>query len=86
MAKYIIWLTKSEARKQKFASVSADGDGIIHIIKQMKQTKQDIITENCVWNDADKFTLTDKATIRAWYTHYTWLLNVMFEWPSSTLP
>ena len=40
MVKYGIWLAKSEAAKQEFATVSLDGDGALRIAKQMDRTNR----------------------------------------------
>ena len=58
VAKHDTWLAKSEAEKEVFASVSADGDGLLSIAKQMDCTNQDVVNEKCVHNDAGVLVLT----------------------------
>ena len=50
MAKHAIWLAKSEAEKEEFATVSQEGDGIFCIAKQMdhKQGKSEGF-DSCYW-------------------------------------
>ena len=43
LAKHAVWLAKSEAEKEEFATVSLDGDGVFRIAKQMDHTNQDVI-------------------------------------------
>ena len=86
VAKHVVWLAKSEAEKEEFATVSPNGDGVFRIAKQMDRSNQDIVGENCVRNDAGELALTDEAKMKAWVEHYARLLNVEFEWPSSELP
>ena len=45
VTKHAVWLAKSEAEKEKFATVSLDGDGVFHIAKQMDRTNQDILVK-----------------------------------------
>ena len=86
MAKRTIWLAKSEAEKEEFATVSPNGDGVFHIARQMDCTNQDIVGENCVCNDAGELALTNEDKMKAWVEHYARLPNVEFEWPSNELP
>ena len=63
------WLAKSEAKKQEFATVSPDSDAVFCNAKQMNRTNQDVVGENCVYNDAGGLALTDKDKIKAWVEH-----------------
>ena len=65
MAKHSLWLAKSEAEKEEFATVSPDGYGIFYIAKQMDRRSQDIVGENCVRNDAGELALTDEDKMKA---------------------
>ena len=58
VAKHAVWLAKSEAEKEVFATIFPDGDGVFHIAKQMDRTNQDVASENCVHNDAGQLVLT----------------------------
>ena len=58
VAKHAIWLAKSEAEEEVFATIYPDGDGVFHIAKQMDRTNQDVVSENCVHNDAVQLVLT----------------------------
>ena len=58
VAKHAVWLAKSEAEKEVFATIFPDGDGIFHIAKQMDRTNQDIVSDNCVHNDVCQLALT----------------------------
>ena len=82
VAKYVIWLAKSEAEKEEFATVSPDDDGVFCIARQMGHRNQDIIGENCVRNDAGELALTDEDKMKVWVEHYARLLIVEFVWPS----
>ena len=86
MGKHAVWLAKSEVEKEEFTIVSADGDGVFRIAKQMDCRKQDIAGENCVRNDIDELALTDENQMKAWVEHYAGLLKVEFVWPSNELP
>ena len=86
VAKHVVWLAKSEAEKEEFATVTPNGEGVFRIAKQMDRTNQDIVGENCVCNDAGELALSDEAKMKAWVEHYARLLNVEFEWPSDVLP
>ena len=65
MAKRVVWLAKSEAEIEEFATVSPDGDGVFCFAKQMDCRNQDIVGENCVCNDAGELTLTDEDKMKA---------------------
>ena len=52
----------------------------------MEREKQDIVSENCVFNDAGELALTDEQKMSAWVEHYSTLLNIEFEWPVDLLP
>ena len=86
VAKHAVWLPKSEAETEEFATVSPDGEGVFRISKHMDCTNQDVIGENCVRNDAGELALTDDDKMKAWVEHYAKLLNVEFELPSNELP
>ena len=86
MAKHAAWLAKSGAEKDKFATVSPDGAGVLCITKQMDRTNQDVIGENCVRNDAGELALAVEEKMKAWVEHYARLLNAEFELPSNELP
>ena len=86
MAKHADWLAKSEAEKEKLATVSPDGEVVFRIAKEMDRTNQNVIDENCVHNDAGELALTDDDNMNAWVKHYAGLLNVEFEWPSNHCP
>ena len=86
VAKHAVWLAKSEAEKEEFATVSPDGDNVFRIAKQMAHTNRDIVSENCVRNDAGELAINDEDKLNAWVEHYARLLNVEFDWPSDTLP
>ena len=58
VAKHDAWLAKSEAKKEVFATVSPDCDGALGIAKQMDCTNQDVLSENCVHDDAGVLVLT----------------------------
>ena len=77
LAKHTVWLAKSEAEKEEFATVYRDGDGIFRTAKEMDCTNQDIVGE---------LALTDQDKMKAWIEHYARLLNVDFEWPSNESP
>ena len=47
----------------------------------MERENQDIVSENCVFNDAGELALTDDQKMSAWVEHYSTLLNIEFEWP-----
>ena len=85
VAKHAVWLAKSESEKEEFATVFPDGDGVIHIIKQMDRTNQDVVGENCAHNDTGELVLTDKDKMKAWVEHHARLLNGEFEWPNNEL-
>ena len=57
VAKHAVWLAKSEAEKEIFATIFPDGDGVFHIAKQMDHTNQDVVSDNCV-HDVDQLALT----------------------------
>ena len=86
LAKQVVWLAKSEAEKEVFAEVSANGDNVFRIAKQIDRTNQDVVGEPCVRNDAGALALTDEEKMAAWAEHYSRLLNVEFEWPRDELP
>ena len=67
VAKHAIWLAKSEAKKDEFATVSLDDDGGFRIAKPMNRTNdQDVVGEDFACNDAGQFVLTDEDKMRAW--------------------
>ena len=51
----------------------------------MNRSKQDVVGERCIKNDAGELSLSDEK-MNAWVEHYTRLLHVEFEWPSDLLP
>ena len=57
VTKHAVWLAKSEAEKEVFATIFPNGDGVFHIAKQMDHTNQDVVSENCVHNDAGQLVL-----------------------------
>ena len=65
MAKYDVWLAKSEAEKEEFTTVSPDDDGVFRIAKQMDCRNQDIVGENCVRNDAGELAFIDEDKMKA---------------------
>ena len=85
VAKHTIWLAKSEAEKEEFATVSPEGGYVFRIVKQMDRTKQDSVVENFVRNDAGELVLTVKSRMKAWVEPHARLPNVEFEWPSKDL-
>ena len=68
VAKHAVWLAKSEAEKEQFATASPDGNGVFHIAKQMDHTNQDVVGENCVHNDAGELAFADEIKMKAWVT------------------
>ena len=56
-SKHAAWLAKSEAKKEVFATIFPDGDGVFHIAKQMDRTNQDVVSDNCVHNDVGQLAL-----------------------------
>ena len=82
VTKHTLWLVKSEAEKEEFAT---DGDGVVSIAKQMDCKNQDIVGENCVRNDTVELALTDEDKIKAWVEHYARLLSVEYQWPNNEL-
>ena len=46
VAKRAVYLAKSVAEKEEFATVSPNGDGVFRIAKQMDRSNQDVIGEN----------------------------------------
>ena len=90
MAKHTIWLAKSEAEKEVFATIFPDGDGVFHIAKQMDRTNQDVISENRVHNDAGQLVPTSAhsmhLTILTCYIkaceseNSKWHLHFSFKW------
>ena len=58
VAKHAVWLAKSEAEKEVFGTIFPDGDGVFHIAKQMDHTNQDVVSDNCVYNDVGQLALT----------------------------
>ena len=48
----------------------------------MNRSKQDVVGERCIKNDAGELSLSDEEKMNAWVEHYTRLLHVEFEWPS----
>ena len=78
MAKHMVWLAKSKAEKEEFATLSPNGNGVFQTARQMDHRNQGIVVENCVHNDAGELALTDKDKMKAWVEHYARLLNVEF--------
>ena len=58
VAKHAVLLAKSEAEKEVFATIFPDGDDVLHSAKEMDRTNQDVVSENCVHNDAGQLVLT----------------------------
>ena len=81
VAKHAVWLAKSEAEKEVFATVYPEGDGVFRIAKQMDRTNQDIVSENCVHNDAGELVLT-----YAHSTRWTWRLSHVTQACETELP
>jgi hypothetical protein len=52
----------------------------------MHRSKQDVVGERCIKNDAGELSLSDEEKMKAWVEHYARLLHVEFEWPSDLLP
>ena len=46
----------------------------------MAWENQDIVVDQCMRNNADKLSLSDKQKIKAWDEYYSRLLNIEFEW------
>ena len=85
-AKHVVWLAKAQASEETFKAVDSQGSNIFRIAKQMERENQDIVSENCVFNDAGELALTDDQKMSAWVEHYSTLLNIEFEWPVDLLP
>ena len=51
----------------------------------MRDENQDIVGENCVFNDAGDLCIKDKDKMLAWEQHYSRLANVEFEWNEADL-
>ena len=47
-SKHAVYLAKSAAEKEEFATVSPNGDGVFRIAKQMERTNQDIVGDGCI--------------------------------------
>ena len=86
MAKHDIYLAKSVAEKEEFATVLPNCDGVFRIAKQMDRSNQDVVGENCVCNDAGELAISNEAKLDAWVEHYARLFKVEFDWPSDKLP
>jgi hypothetical protein len=76
---------RSEAEKYKFANIPPNNGNIYKIVKQMNRSKQDVVGERCIKNEAGELSLSDEK-MKAWVEHYAKLLHVEFEWPSDLLP
>jgi hypothetical protein len=50
----------------------------------MNSSKQDVVGERCIKNDAGELSITDEK-MKPWVEHYARLLHVEFEWPSDLL-
>ena len=67
VAKYVIWLAKSEAEKAEFANITPDGGSVYRIAKQLDRTNQDVAgNEKCVPNYAGELSLSDEDKMKAW--------------------
>ena len=69
----------------KFANILPNYGNIYKIAKQMNRSKQDVVGERCIKNDAGELSLSDEEKMKAWVEHYARLLHVEFEWPSYLL-
>ena len=85
-AKHVVWQAKVQASEEAFKPTDTQGSNIFRIAKQMERENQDIVSENCVFNDAGDLCLTDEQKMSAWVEHYSKLLNIEFEWPTHLLP
>jgi hypothetical protein len=52
----------------------------------MNRSKQDVVGERCIKNDAGELSLSDEEKMKAWVEHYARLLHVEFDWPSDLFP
>lgn len=86
IAKQGVWLAKWEADKKTFTDISPHGNKVFLLAKQMNRTNQDVIGEKHVWNDSGELSLSDDQKMKAWFEHYSGLLNVEFDWLSNMLP
>ena len=75
---------RSEAEKDKFANILPNNGNIYKIAKQINRSKQDVVGERCIKNDAGELSLSDEK-MKAWVEHYARQLHVEFEWPSDLL-
>ena len=66
--------------------MSLNSDGVSLIAKQIDRANQDISGKMCKRNDACELVFLDNYKLKAWVEHYARLLNVIFDWPSETLP
>ena len=68
-AKHLVWLAKSDSAKRTFNGITANGNEIYRIAKQMDRSNQDFDCGKCVLNDADELSLSDEEEMKAWAEH-----------------
>ena len=82
---HAVYVAKKKAEADKFSRVEVDSAEIFRIAKQMRRNNQDIVGEQCVWDNQGNFCLDSDAKRNAWKEYYDHLSNVEFPWDQSSL-
>ena len=85
VAKRVVYQAKKAAEDERFARVTSNSTEIFRIARQMKDENQDVVGEQCVFDDAGNMCVTDADKMRAWEEHYERLANVEFPWNEGDL-
>ena len=83
-SKRLVWLAKSEAKRDAFSAITSGRNKIYNLARQMDSHNHDVIGEKCVRNYAGELTLSDAQKMNAWVEHHKRPSNVEFNWASES--
>ena len=83
--KHAVYLTKSQAKKEKPKDLSPSNNDLFRLANQMRRKDLYVQGEKSLPNDAGKLCLDDKAKPAAWKEHYGHLSNVDLDWDPDSL-
>jgi hypothetical protein len=63
---------RSGTEKDKFAKIMPNNGNIYKIAKQMNRSKQDVVRERCIKNDAGELSLSDEEKMKATLDCFMW--------------
>ena len=78
-AKKAVYQAKYKTERKRFGNVMQRNDQDFKISRMVK-TNQYVIGEECIRNDNDVLTVSNKDNKIAWKSHYEKLLNIESSW------